>query len=223
MCSNIFDMACIAWSPTSTAWKIVGHLALPFLWCEDEEEFFEPMHVGIDDLCQLTGFRTDTIFQTSVENLGFFDVAAFYWEKEYHLSVSIIPGLRSFLMTESRSHGLHFAYRNFIIHELSSKISYSLNVSQSFVTFSTLFIIGILKQTVLCYRFHSIHNVLCAFFQRFEAWNIQVDMSDMGNIVDLIHPFIQDTEFHWYKNNGLYPAIDIFQWFLKQLHVSPCT
>jgi len=142
-------MACVAWSPTSTAWKIAGHLALPFPWCEDEEEFLELYDVGVDDLCELTRLTTATIFQTFVENQGFFEVEAGFYGKKCQLYVSMMSELELFLKEESRSKALHFAYRSIVIHTLSSKIPCTLNASQSFVTFSTLFIIRILKKRSL--------------------------------------------------------------------------
>ena len=133
-------MACLdlfAWSPTSTVWNIAGHLALPLLWFKDEGEFIEPLLFEADDLSQLTGLTIDTVFQIFVENQVLFKVNACYleYDKSYIFGISLMSELRRFLETESRSQGLHFAYRSSVIHELGSKFSYGLKASQLFVFF----------------------------------------------------------------------------------------
>ena len=114
---RIFDetyLKCFPVLTTPSMWKIAGVLALPFEY-QSEDIFM---------VSEKTGLSVQTILQTLGKSHHFFDV----WTQRlagpqpYIWTIRIKPIVLEFLLDESRSRILYFAYRSSVIRAVRSKL-----------------------------------------------------------------------------------------------------
>jgi len=118
-CMRIFDMIYLGrMGPlmTPTMWKIAGVVSVSF-------SLFRIDHDSeIDAISKVTGLSVQTIFQILKGSQHVFDVTTSSSVGQPRCRVTLKPVVRKFLLDESRSKNLYFAYRRSRILRYKSKI-----------------------------------------------------------------------------------------------------
>ena len=104
---------------TPTMWKIAGVLSIPAKHLFDRR-------TDIHTLSKETGLSIQTIVQTLEQSHHFFAVEGYRVGRSrpglYNCNIEIKRIVQQFLLDESRSRILYFAYRSSVIHAVGSKL-----------------------------------------------------------------------------------------------------
>jgi len=213
-------LKCFPMLTTPTMWKIAGVLSI------------DDRRTDIHTLSKETGLSIQTILQTLEKSHHFFDVEGYRDDDRsqldglYKWNIEINWIVKRFLLDESHSRILYFAYRSSVIRAVRSKLVGHLESLKSGYVHPTK-INRILNLKVL--RSKSIPcdhlEELGVVFKRIAGeygWDIRIGMdmqegSPMRDVIDLLHAYLSghDSSATFCEvNNGL-----LFQWFCRQFHV----
>jgi len=196
---------------TPTMWKIAGVVAPYRIEAESE----------INAISNVTGLSIETIFQTLKGSRHLFGVDAFSSAGQPRCFILMKSVLRKFLLDESRSKNLYFAYRRSGILGCKSKIM--LMSKCKYVSYTQTRIKGMFYSKAFpSYSQGSVFEALSLFVDC--GWDIRIDLdmqegSPMSDLIEQLHvhfignSFVLTSHPGWYINKQLI-------WLCRQFRVS---
>jgi len=206
-------------------WKIAGVLSI------------DNRRTDIHTLSKETGLSIQTILQTLEKSHHFFDVICYRYLDDdrsqldglYKCNIWIKEIVNQFLLDESHSRILYFAYRSSVIRAVRSKLVGHLESLKSGYVHSTkinrILNLKVLRSKSLpCDHLEELRVVFDRIAGQY-GWDIRMDIdmqegSPMRDVIDLLHAYLSGHDdsatFCKSHNHGRRPLL---QWFCRQFHV----
>jgi len=206
---------------TPTMWKIAGVLSI------------DDRRTDIHTLCKETGLSIQTILQTLETGHHFFAVEGYRDDRPqlglYKWLIDIKSIVQQFLLDESRSRILYFAYRSSVIRAVRSKLVGQLKSLKSGYVHPTKINRILLKvlwsKSIPCDHLEELRAVFTRIVGQY-GWDIRIgiDMqegSPMREVIDLLHAYLSghDDSATFCKDFYYDSRRPLLQWFCQQFHV----